>query len=94
LCTIAEIAELRFPHRQRIFGHHSVPVLKPEDARFRERAVIDLQSYSLLCERLERDPWLTCACVIKNGMTLAESAATAILARKPHRKAVEQQRAE
>ena len=94
LRPVGEISKLRFPQIELGRKIHRVAVIETEDGIFREWAVIDAKLGLVGAKMIERDIALAIFFVVEHAVALAERAATAILAGKPHRSALEKERAE
>ena len=92
LRTVREIAELRFPHDQRMRFRGTVSVFEPENAELRQGAVDDLKRRLPEADVAERDIGFFGFLIDQCGVPLAESATAAILAGKPNLCRFDQQR--
>src|ERR1044072_1244840 len=88
LRAVAEIAELRLPHHQRILSDDRIAVLESEHALFGERAIEhfkdSLRIVRVVAQLGERRPWLSGLRVVHHSMALAERAAPGILPAQAH----------
>ena len=94
LRAVGEIAELRFPQRQRIRLRGRIAVFEAEHGLFREHRVEHFVARLVVAQMIERRVARLGPLIEQHRMALREGAALGILARQPHRMAVEQQRAE
>ena len=91
LGPVHEVAELGFPHHEGAVLGHRVAELEAHDRRFGEQAVVDLEADPGRGHAVERHVLAVVAGVVEDGVPLAEGAAPRVLAREPHRHALEQQ---
>ena len=84
LRTVGEIAELRFPYRQRIRFGSGITVLEPQHRLFRQDGIDDDEVGLIRRDVLQRDVValieLHAVLVMQHGMAMEERAAPAILA--------------
>ena len=94
LRAIREIAELRFPQAKHVRVIERIAVIEPEHGRFGEQAVVNADARLFRREMEQRKVRLARFRIVKKRVPMAECPAPAVLARKPHRHAFEQQRTE
>ena len=94
LRAVGEIAELGFPHGQRVGLGERIAVLEAEHRLLRQHRVDDLEARLAVAEMIERRVALLGFLIEQHRMALREGAALAVLAGEPHPVAFEQQRAE
>src|SRR5690606_10256274 len=94
LRAIGEIAKLRLPQRQSPRIGKAVTILEAEHRFFRQHGIDDLIACLRGREDVQRNVAPLVALIVKHRMALAEGAALRILARKPDRVALEQDRPE
>ncbi len=94
LRAVGEIAELRFPQRQRIRLGERIAVFEAEHRLFREHRVDDLVARLAVADVVERDVARFGLLVDQHRVALREGAALAVLAGQTHREAFVEQRAE
>ncbi|OWK23592.1 hypothetical protein AJ87_34715 [Rhizobium yanglingense] len=82
LRTVCEIAELRFPERERVRARQRIAVFEAENGLFGEHRVDDLVAGLRRRQVGERDITRFGLLIVKDRMALRESAAFAILTRK------------
>ena len=85
LRAVGEIAELRFPQRQRLRIGDAVAVLETEHAEFAERTVVDVERRLIFRHVLQRNIALAVFEIVEGEMALAEGAAAGILAAQANR---------
>jgi hypothetical protein len=90
----APFAELRLPQRERGRVGDAVAVLEAEHGRLGQVAVPHLEARLRLGQVVERHVLVAGLLVHQRGVTLAEGAARAVLAREPDGRALHHQRAE
>ena len=91
LRAVGEIAELRFPERQRIRLGGRIAVFVAEHGLFREHRIEDFVAPLLLADVIERGVARFGFLIEQHRMALREGAAFAVLSGQPHAMAVEQQ---
>ena len=94
LRAVGEVAELRFPQRQRVRLGGRIAVFEAEHGLFREHRVQHLVARLRVAQMIERRVARLGALIEQHRMALREGAALGILSGQPHRMAVQQQRAE
>ena len=94
LRAIGEIAELRFPQRQRIRLGGRIAVFEAEHGLFRQARVEHLVARLAFAQMVERRVALLGLLIEQHRMALREGAALAVLPGQPHRMAFLEQRAE
>ena len=94
LRAVGEVAELRFPQRQRVRLGERIAIFEAEHRLFREHRVDDLVVGLRRRQIVERDVAGLVALVVEHRVALREGAALEILAGQADRVAVEQDRAE
>ena len=94
LRAIGEVAELRFPQRQRVRLGGGIAVLEAEHGLFRQHRVEHLEARLLAAEMVERRVAFLGFLIEQHRMALREGAAFRILAGQAHPVAFLEQRAE
>ena len=94
LGAVGEIAELRFPHNQRVRTLNRVPVLKGQYGVFGQRRIVHPQLGLILRKSGERGPLFARVVIVHRGMALYESTAPDVLPRHAHWQALDEERAE
>src|SRR5580693_9660019 len=83
LGAVGEVAELRFPDRQRLRLRQRIAVLEAEHRLLREQRVDDLVMPLIAAEMIERRVAALVFLVDQHRMPLREGATLAVLARQP-----------
>src|SRR5258708_24818821 len=83
LGAVGEVAELRFPHRQRIRLGQRIAVFEAKHGFFREQRVYDLVMALVAAEMIERRIAALVFLVDRDRMPLREGAALGLLPREP-----------
>src|SRR5215207_6536468 len=95
LRAVTKISKLRFPQNECALRNDRIPVLKPQHAFFRQRAVKHFKSRVGVCRRTklrQRRPRFSGLRVEENSVTLAERSATRILPTQTHPMSIEHER--
>ncbi len=97
LGDVVEIAELRFPHHQRVFRDDRIAVFESEHAGLGKRAVENFEPSMRRLLRTKFGEWrprLAGLRVVQHSVALAESPATRILSAQTYARPFERQRSE
>ena len=94
LGAVGEIAELRFPQRQRIRLGQRIAVLEAEHGFFRQHRIDDFETRLAVTEIVKRRVAFLVFLIDQHRVALREGAAFGILTRKPDPMRLAQQRTE
>ena len=89
LGTVGKITELGLPHAEHVRVIHGVAVIESQHGGLGKRAIVDTEARLIGREVLKRDVALPAHLVVEDGVSVAESASTAVLTGKADRYALQ-----